>query len=533
MYNLVSRITRVKPESVIFDEIAEEQKEGNGLRKTQTFFTITLFGAANVIGVGIFVTAGTAAGKIAGPGVIMSYILGGLTCALTGVCYARFSSRLASSGSSYTYVYSSLGEIFAFFAGLGLCSETSIASAALARSWAAQLRLVSQAQWIPDPFPIIKDFVVVDILAPVLCVLITIACLSGMRESARFGTTMTLFNCGMILIFIFTAFLTRFDAENFTPALPWGVQGVMKATSLTLFSYVGWDSVCCLSEEVKNPQRVIPMAIGANLLLVGSLYCLMAAALIGMAPISFLENTPDLADVFDYRGASWAAQFVRYGILLTTATASLASAQGQPRIWFRMARDGLLPASLCQLDSRGTPMFAIGATGVITILVSLLIDVNKIFDIIVVGVLLMQAFVCIGCLIWETEQSGGSREAMIWKSLALSICSVMLGGSFQETQTDNAGDTWLVVSYVFLAGSIASALAVLHSLGGQRWSRGVIPAIATALNFFYTGSLSFIYMGVLLGAYAFISLIYFLYGIRHSRLGRDGQAARNEQVRLD
>jgi len=536
--DFISRITKVKPVSLIAQEVEEETEQGTGLRKVMSFTSVTLFGAANVIGVGIFVTVCKAASRFdadsqtevgAGPAVILSFALSGLTCALTGVCYSRFSSRMSSSGSAYTYVYSSMGEVFAFFAGLGLCSETSIAAAALCRNLSERIRIIlvsAQLSWLPEVSLMnTTGTFEVDYLAPIICLLIMGVCLVGAKESSKVGNVMTVFNVSMILLFIVAGFSSSsFSGEGFTTVdefMPAGVPGIMRETTTAVFSYIGWDSVCCLSEEVKDAKKTIPRAIAATLMLVGVLYCLLALVVVGLVPdMTELSKNSDLMKIFELREMHAVAQVAKYGFILTALNAAFASAQGQPRLWFRMAKDGLVPYWLCKLNDTGTPVNAILTTGFITCLVSCLVNVDSIYSVITVGVLMMQAFVCIGCLMHDSNEirTGKTLEISI---AGLSLSSIMAGAFLQFLSSPDAAtnqSAWLAALIAVAAIGVASAVLVMFQFEAGKRMHAVIPLLAVIANFFFMGSLGFEMIWKLLASYCAVSMVYFFYGLQNSKL---------------
>ena len=561
---LFTRMMRVKPESVINEEIAEEHQGGDGLKKTLSALAVTLFGAANVIGVGIFVVAAKASASATGSSVLVAFMLSALACAISGICYARFSSRISSSGSSYTYVYSSMGELFAFFAGLGLSCETSISSAFLARAWSSFFRKNIGHDHF-GTFKIIDGIVELDLFAPLLTLFITALCLAGAKESTRLSGIMTLINSTMIACFVITAVSSSaFEIQNIIePAqfFPRGVAGLMKATCMTFICYCGWDSVCCLSEEVKNPKRAIPRAIAGCLSLVAVLYCGVAFALCGMANYTQMgtwaaermaadnvpkvdqllnskirEYAPNLSYVFEMRGIPWAAHFVSWGILLTSFSASLASAQGQPRIWFRMARDGLLPSTVGKVNAAGTLQRGILWTGVVSTLLAAFIVDDQISDVISAGVLLMQSFVCVSCLYYEAERLRGAacKRLVSWLTIAIAATAVAAGGCLQETGREpnlsgltmdaarQAFDTaqannaiWYYPVYAFVTAMLILCVITIATV---RDKAAIVPVFAIALNFFFAGNLGFFMISMLLVVYLVASLGYMSYGLRHSRL---------------
>ena len=256
--SLFSRLGRRKSASAIAAEQSSENKAASGDHRAQVYSlpTLILFGGASVLGCGIFVVTGSAAARLAGPAVVLAFIMAGVICWLTGMCYARFCSRITSSGSAYTYIYTSLGEFWAFLASLGLAGETTLSSAGLARSWANQIRQVSGQtdllKWeLTDVFKL-------DLIAPVVTMLITAVCLIGVKESASFGSAVTVFNCVLIVTVIVAGF-TNFQTDNLTPffigdengsgGFVASIPGLLKAVSMVVYAFIGWDAPCTMSEE--------------------------------------------------------------------------------------------------------------------------------------------------------------------------------------------------------------------------------------------------------------------------------------------
>ncbi len=341
------------------DELADAHSGGSGgLKKCLSIFDIVAYGVGSTIGAGIFLITGPAA-HMAGPAIVLSFLLASLSCLFSAFCYAEFAVRVPVSGSAYTFTYVTLGELAAWFIGWNLTLEYAISGAATARAWADNLVLFFAEIGAPLPgwFDSIDlSFDDISLLAPVIVVICTAVLLLGVKNSARFNLFITVINIA-IIIFIIIAGSTKVISDNWTAAVPaqidppsgcsressWtpcGLNGIVAGSARVFYSYIGFDSVTTLAEEAENPKRDLPRGIIGTLIIAASLFVGTSLTVTGMVPWYALDSNTPLASAFDAVGIKWATTLIA-GVTVTVLTGNaLTSLFGQPRIFYRMAKDG-------------------------------------------------------------------------------------------------------------------------------------------------------------------------------------------------
>ena len=346
---------RLKPVA----EIVEDDREPGLLRSLGTF-QLTMIGIGATIGTGIFVAL-TSAVPSAGPAVILSFVVAGITAALTALCYAELASAIPVSGSSYSYAYATLGEGVAFGVGACLLLEYAVSISAVAVGWGQYLNelLSVVIGWrIPDAYakpPGHGGWL--NLPAVVLVAGCALVLIRGARESAVVNATLVLAKLAVLALFVVVAF-TAFDARNLHPFAPRGAAGVGAAASMIFFSYIGLDTVSTASEEARDPRRTLPRAIILSLLIITAIYVLVAVAAVGAQPWGrFAGQEAGLAAILhDVTGRAWPAVVLCVGAIVSIISNALAVMYGQTRILYAMSRDGLLPRLFGRLHPvRRTP----------------------------------------------------------------------------------------------------------------------------------------------------------------------------------
>jgi len=332
----------------------------NALPRRLTGWQLTLMGVGSTLGTGIFfVLAETV--PLAGPGVVLAFVIAAITAGLTALCYAEVACALPVSGSSYTFTYVTLGEGMAVLVAACLVLEWGIASAAVAVGWSAYLneliglvagehlpKTLSQSPFISHaPGLTAGSGGYVNLPAVVLVWLCTLLLLQGSQTSARLNAVLTVMKLVVLMLFVMMT-LQVFNHQHFKPFLPFGLEGVSAASAIVFFSFVGLDSVVNASEEVINPSRNIPLAIGAALLIVSTVYVLVTIASVGVQPMAaFVGRAAGLTAILHKAtGAAWSSVALAIGALVSIFSVTLVALYGQARIYFAMARDGLLPQRL-------------------------------------------------------------------------------------------------------------------------------------------------------------------------------------------
>ena len=327
---------------------------------------LTLIGVGSTLGTGIFfVMAETA--PIAGPAVILSFLLAAFTAGLTALCYAEVASKLPVSGASYTFTYITMGEGVAVLVAACLLLEWGIAGAAVSVGWSAYLNQLIElvigygipVQWREPPFQTGVEGLVpggegyINLPAIAVVWLSTLLLLRGSKDSARLNALLTTIKVGILLLFVAMS-ITVFRAEHFTPFMPFGVSGVSTAAAIIFFSFVGLDSVVNASEEAINPQRNIPLAITSALVIVTVVYVLVALGSLGVQPhTQFVGHQGGLAAILlQATQERWSSIVLALGAVISIFSVTLMTLFGQSRIYFAMARDGLLPHHLTDIDPK-------------------------------------------------------------------------------------------------------------------------------------------------------------------------------------
>lgn len=368
-------------------------------------FSLTMMGVGATIGSGIFVLLTGAVPK-AGPGVLLAFMLAGITAALTALCYAELASSIPVSGSAYSYAYATLGEVVAYGVGWCLLLEYGVSAAAIAVGWGEYLNELLQQVWgwrLPRALSAApgKDGAWFNLPGAVLVAMCCVLLVRGARESAAVNTVMVLLKLAVLLMFVAIAF-TSFRAEHLTPFLPMGMAGVSAAASSIFFSYIGIDAVSTAGEEVRNPRRNLPLAILLSLVIVTALYIVVALSALGAQPwTEFHGQEAGLAAILSrITGAGWPAVVLSIGAIVAIFSVTLIVLYGQTRILYAMSRDGLLPQAFSRVHARTkTPVFNTGAVCVFAGLLAGLVPLDALIDLTSLGTLTAFTVVSVGVIV--------------------------------------------------------------------------------------------------------------------------------------
>lgn len=293
----------------------------------------------------------------------------------------------------------------AWFIGWNLTLEYGVSASAIARAWSSYVATFFQSvgyelpSWLDEYHTGIPFVPSVSLLAGFIIFICTIGLLMGAEESSKFNVAVTTANLILIGFIVFTgSAYVRID--NWTPLMPYGIKGVMAGAGFVFFSYIGFDAVCSLAEELKNPQRDLPIGIITSLAVVTALYVIVSLVVTGMVPYTNLSLTAPLSVAFNQVGVHWAAIIVAFGSTTTLAAATFCTLYGQPRIFYRMAKDGLLHSQFARINPKTmVPSFGIIFTGVMAGFMAVLVDLVTLADMISIGTLLAFSVVCLGVLI--------------------------------------------------------------------------------------------------------------------------------------
>ncbi|ALA56624.1 amino acid permease [Nitrospira moscoviensis] len=404
--SVINRLFRTKPIDQI---LADADHPDHRLKKTLTAWDLTALGIGAIIGTGIFVLIGTAiVGDThrpgAGPGIILSFVLSGLTCALAALCYAEFAAMIPVAGSAYTYSYATLGEFLAWITGWNLILEYGVACVAVAIGWSGyfnNLLLLAGFElphWATHP-PGGPDGGFANIPAAVIVLLVTVILVIGIKESARATGIIVALKLAVILFFIGVG-APSVNAANWAPFMPQGFAGVGAAAAIIFFAYIGFDAVSTTAEEARNPQRDLPVGIIASLAICTVLYIAVAAVLTGLIPHTQIDIHAPVADALRLVGFKWGAAIVAIGAVAGITSVLVVMMVGQIRVFFAMSRDRLLGPWLSAVHPRfGTPHRATVITGIGVAVLSAFIPISDAADMTNIGTLFAFVLVCLGVIV--------------------------------------------------------------------------------------------------------------------------------------
>jgi APA family basic amino acid/polyamine antiporter len=429
------------------DLLAATQEEGHRLKRTLGPINITLLGIGAIIGAGIFATVGTAAAGDAarpgaGPSLMISFVITAVVCAFTALCYAEMAAMVPISGSAYTYSYATLGELVAWIIGWDLILEYAIGNVAVAISWANYFRSFMQdafgvniPDWLATDFRTARKIpgllenaphlfgkpIVFNLLAFAIVMLITVVLVWGIKESAGFNAGMVVIKILVLLFFIGAAFYfvsPSTMAKNWQPLQPNGWGGTLAGAAVVFFAYIGFDAVSTVAEETKNPARDLPIGIIASLVICTIFYVLVAAVFTGMIPYGELklrlatEQAEPLTMALNHvaPNARWASAVVAFGSVIAHTAVLLVFQLGQPRIFFSMARDGLLPPVFAKVHPKfKTPHVTTILTGVVVGGFAGVMSIDEMVDLTNIGTLFAFVLVCIGITILRYKDPNRHR----------------------------------------------------------------------------------------------------------------------------
>jgi APA family basic amino acid/polyamine antiporter len=402
-------------------QVQAEYAQGE-LKRTLGAVNLVLLGIGCIIGAGIFVRTGTAAALHAGPAVMLSFIIAGVICGLAGLCYAELASVLPVSGSAYTYSYTTLGEFAAWIMGSLLLLEYGLAASVVAVGWSGYVVsfLADLGLVIPPALTAPLGHLVTtadgqsvtalfNLPAALVVLALAFLLILGVSESATVNNIIVAIKVIVILAFIIVgAFFV--NPDNWTPFIPeptgepgeFGWSGVLRAATIVFFAYIGFEAVSTAGQEARNPKRDLPIGIIGSLLICTALYMATAAVLTGVVPYTELNSPAPVADAVNAFGPDWKwlAVAIKVGAIAGLTSVILVLMYGQTRIFYTMSRDGLLPSGLAKVHPKyQTPWINTIITAVIVAVAAGLFDINTIGDLTSVGTLAAFAIVCIS-VIW-------------------------------------------------------------------------------------------------------------------------------------
>ncbi|REK63791.1 MAG: amino acid permease [Brevibacillus sp.] len=453
----ISQFLRKKSISQMLEQT--ESKHGS-LRKTLGAFDLTMLGIGAIIGTGVFVLTGVAAAKYAGPALVLSFVLAGLACVFAALCYAEFASTVPVSGSAYTYSYAAFGELVAWILGWDLILEYGVASAAVASGWSgyAQGLLAGFDIYLPTALTSAYDpakGTIIDLPAVLITGIITALLMMGTRESARFNNLMVFIKVAVILLFLVVG-VGYVKPDNWSPFMPFGFAGVATGAATVFFAFIGFDAVSTAAEEVRNPQRNMPIGIIASLLICTFLYIAVSLVLTGIVPFDQLNVKNPVAFAMQFVQQDWVAGFISLGAITGITTVLLVMMYGQTRLFFAMSRDGLLPGVFSRVnEKRQVPRQSTMIVGALVALFSGLLPLHKLAELTNIGTLFAFIVVSAGVMVLRKTNPGLRRAFRVPMVPLVPILAILFCGYLiysLPSSTKIGFLLWLVVgAVVYLA----------------------------------------------------------------------------------
>ncbi|KAG6533561.1 hypothetical protein ZIOFF_007436 [Zingiber officinale] len=416
---------------------------GHQLAKALSVSQLVAIGVGTTIGAGVYVLVGTVAREHTGPALTISFLIAGIAAALSAFCYAELASRCPSAGSAYHYSYICVGEGVAWIIGWALILEYTIGGSAVARGISPNLALVFGG---PESLPsylqrihIPGIDIIVDPCAAILVLFVTGLLCLGIKESTFIQAIITALNvCVLLFVIIaggYIGFKTGWVGYTVSGGyFPYGINGVLAGSATVFFAYIGFDSVASTAEEVKNPQRDLPLGIATALSVCCLLYMAVSAVVVGLVPYFAMDPDTPISSAFTRNDVQWAVYLVTSGAILALCSALMGSLLPQPRILMAMARDGLLPSFFSDVNERTqVPVKSTILTGIFAASLAFFMDVSQLAGMVSVGTLLAFTIVAVSILILRYVPP---REVPLPASLHESIESVSFRYSSNQRHDD-------------------------------------------------------------------------------------------------
>jgi len=470
-----------------------EAESDHSLKRALGAVNLVMLGIGAIIGTGIFVLTGTVAAQNAGPAVVLSFVFAGVASAFAALCYAEFASLVPIAGSAYAYAYTTLGEAIAWFIGWNLVLEYALGATTVSIGWSGYVvsflngigvHIPAALQAAPGTIVQLADGTTATAVFNLPAVLIVAAATAllvvGIKESANVNNFIVFVKVAVVILFIVFA-AGKIVPANWTPFIPantgareaFGFTGVMAGAGIVFFAYIGFDAVSTAAQETKNPQRDLPIGIIGSLIVCTFLYILVSGIATGVVPYQELDVPDPIAVVADRAGLGWMSQLIKLGAIAGLSSVIIVMLLGQSRVFYAMSRDGLLPAFVKKVHPRfQTPYITTIVTGIVAALVAGFFPIALLGELVSIGTLLAFVIVCFGVMALRYARPNIPRPfrtpfVPVVPILGILICGYMMYGLPHDTWVRLL--VWMAIGLAiyFLYGMRNSRIANDPALAGD------------------------------------------------------------------
>src|SRR5881398_523307 len=450
-------------------DLQTEALTDHSLKRALSALNLTMLGIGAIVGTGIFVLTGTAAALNAGPAVVLSFVLAGVASAFAALCYSEFASLVPMAGSAYTYGYATLGELFAWIIGWDLILEYALGAVTVSIGWSGYvvsflrdigIHIPAQLSAARGTLLTLADgtqvTAIFNLPAVIIIAVVTFLLVIGIRESATVNNVIVFVKVAVVLLFIFGA-AHAINPANWHPFIPpntgirenFGWSGVVSGAGVVFFAYIGFDAVSTAAQDAKNPQRDMPIGIIGSLLVCTVLYILVSGIATGVMSYRDLDVPDPIAVAADHAGMGWMSSLIKLGAIAGLSSVILVMLLGQSRVFYSMARDGLLPQFVNKVHPKfQTPYITSIVTGIAVAIVASLLTVREAGNLVSIGTLLAFVIVSIGVVVLRVREPNLPRA---FKTPAVFIVAPLGALSAAYLMVSLPWTTWrrLIIWFVF------------------------------------------------------------------------------------
>uniref|UniRef100_A0A0D6QXW6 Cationic amino acid transporter C-terminal domain-containing protein n=1 Tax=Araucaria cunninghamii TaxID=56994 RepID=A0A0D6QXW6_ARACU len=514
---------RVFTRSVVDTELNEvKARSGHEMKKNLGWWDLIWFGVGAIIGAGIFVLTGLEAREDAGPAVLLSYVVSGISALLSVLCYTEFAVEIPSAGGSFAYLRVELGDFVAFITAGNILLEYVISGAAVARAWTSYFATLLNHQ--PADFRIqthlAEGYNQLDPIAVAILFITGFLAIKSTKVTSRINSIASVIHI-VIILFVIIAGLTKAKVSNYSDFMPFGVRGVFKAASVLFFAYVGFDAVSTMAEETRNPGRDIPIGLVGSMLVIITAYCMMALTLCLMQNYKTIDTDAPFSVAFENVGMKWAKYVVAFGALKGMTTVLMVSVLGQARYLTHIARTHMFPPWFALVHEKtGTPINATVIMVLATAVIAFFTELDILSNLLSISTLFIFSLVAIGLIVRRYYVTGETNSRN--QSLLIMFLVIIIGSSVATAIYWARSDGWIlyvITVPILILGTLGLSLFVPQARKPKLWGVPLvpwIPALSVAVNIFLLGSIdnaSFVRFAVWTGV---ILLYYIFFGLHAS-----------------